>query len=533
MVRQSWRLAAMIAAAVAFGLGIYGFVLLQPGTESATDLIYHTLQLFVLGSDPLQEGGPYNVPLEISRLLAPATTAFAAFEALRALLGEELRRRKIARRQGHAIVCGDGPAAMALARNLQSDGPDVVLVSSADGPQPRGERIAVVPGDPRQATTLRAAGVLGASFLYACAPQSATNAAVVLAAGPLRNGRRGRLTAYAQLRNDDLVEALRVHQVANPGRRGFTIEFFAIEDTAARLLLDRHTPGDGSVPIVIVGFASFGRALLRAIVRRPAEVGQRRTVLVGTVDPASVVEVASQLDAAERGCDVTPIGAADPIPAGVRRIYVCMPDEDAAVGHALRLSRQAGREVVVCLPQAAPFDEALGAAPPVFGILDAACRADTIAEASIFDRTARAIHENYRADCARRGDTPASNPSMRPWQDLPAYLQESNYAQAEHIGAKLMEIGATLATRPVTGSAFTFTEDEIDTLARAEHKRWMNERLAGGYSYGPRREGKRHPDLVDWLDLSPESRQKDVDAVTHLPDLLAAAGLHIGRRPHP
>jgi hypothetical protein len=31
---------------------------------------------------------------------------------------------------------------------------------------------------------------------------------------------------------------------------------------------------------------------------------------------------------------------------------------------------------------------------------------------------------------------------MRDWEDLLPYLQESNYAQAEHIGVKLAELPA-------------------------------------------------------------------------------------------
>lgn len=526
---SGWPLIAAVAIAlVALILAITGTAVTD-GQLAPADVLYRSLQLFVLEGDALPDGTRGNVALELARLLAPLATVLAVLVGLRELLGDRLRRRRIARAQGHTIVCGDGPAATALARNLRADGRTVVLVSTTGDQHLRRDGIAVVTGDPREATTLTAAGLAGAAALYACAAQSATNAAVVLAAGPLRTGVRGRLAAFAQLRNDDLVEALRIHQVAHPGQRGVTIDFFTLDDTAARLLLDRHSPGDGTAPVVIVGFGSFGQALLRGIVRRPGDGGQRRTVLIRATDPARVLDAAEELDAAGRGCDVSVLAAGEEIPAGVERIYVCQEDEDEAVGVALRLARQREREVVACLAHESPFREALRGSLPVFGILDAACQSATIADASIVGRAARTIHEKYRAECERRGDTPLTNPSMRPWQDLAPHLQESNYSQAEHIGAKLADIGATLDTDQPP-EPFAFTAQEVVKLARSEHRRWVDERLAAGFTRGPRREGNQHPDLVEWRLLSAESKQKDVDAVTNLPELLAAAGLYLGRR---
>lgn len=537
------QVVAALLAAVAFALGVVGTVSATGGAYTS-DAFYRSLQLFVMEGDALQGGTQGSWQLELARFLAPVSGLFVIVVALRALLGEQLRRRRIARTRKHAIVCGDGPAASALARNLRGDGRTVVLIEGSGAQSPRRDRIAVVTGDPRLPSTLRAAGLRGASQLYACAAESATNAAVVLAAGPeraasrgrfawsarIRDRRRGRLAGFAQVRNDDLVESLRVRQFAGAGQRGYTVDFFAIDDSAARLLIDRHPPGDGPEPVVIVGFPPFGQALIRAIVRRPPPRGQRRTLLVRTDDAATVREFAAEIDAGARGWDVTVVNPGGVPSPDAHRFYVCDRDEDSTVAVALRLARRPGREVVACLPQDAPFGGALESIH-VFGILDAACHAATIADDSIIGRAAVTIHEKYLADCAARGDRPATNPSMLSWQDLPPHLQESNIAQAEHIGAKLFEIGVTLGTDDTSAVPFAFTDDEVTMLARYEHRRWVDERLAAGFTHGPRREGRQHPDLVDWPALSPESQQKDVDAVRHLPDLLAAAGLYIARRP--
>ncbi|MGH3928313.1 MAG: RyR domain-containing protein [Pseudonocardiaceae bacterium] len=66
-------------------------------------------------------------------------------------------------------------------------------------------------------------------------------------------------------------------------------------------------------------------------------------------------------------------------------------------------------------------------------------------------------------------------------------------------------------------------------MAKLEHQRWMAERQAAGFVYGPERKGRSHPDLVDWEHLSPEARAKDIDLIEHLPDLLHQANYQILR----
>jgi hypothetical protein len=74
--------------------------------------------------------------------------------------------------------------------------------------------------------------------------------------------------------------------------------------------------------------------------------------------------------------------------------------------------------------------------------------------------------------------------------------------------------------------------DEIETLARLEHVRWVEDRLRHGWHLGAQRDvgGKRSPYLVPWSDLSDEVRDLDRDSVRLIPRLLADSGLSIVRR---
>jgi len=153
---------------------------------------------------------------------------------------------------------------------------------------------------------------------------------------------------------------------------------------------------------------------------------------------------------------------------------------------------------------------------------------------AIHDSYARAIHEAYLEACAERGEAPGSRPSLRPWDDLPDDLKEANRAQARHVGEKLADLGCIMV--PMFDPSLTFAfrdEDEVLRLARLEHERWMEERIGQGYVYGPVREGRFHPDLVPWEELTPHAREKDFQAVRNIPAMLSAVGFQVLRLTEP
>jgi voltage-gated potassium channel Kch len=528
-----WLIWTLLVAIAVFALGVVGLSIYLPGNQRFSDLAYHSLQLFVLGSDPLQGNGPYNLLLEIARFGAPATTVYTVFRAFRSVLHEGLRRRAITRLVGHVVVTGDSAASLMLAGNLRVSGAKVVLVGNEAAEMARRQKILVVPGDAREITTLRAAGVRGASTLYACAPQTATNAAIVLAAAEI-DSRDRRLNAFAQVRSDELVEALRARQVsAFAQAHRVAIDFFSFEDSAARQLLDRHLLTAASV--MVYGFGTFGQAVLRALVRRRDTASRSVLITVLTDNADRVGELIAQLEQRPSGrIQAGRRQEASDVVKGNDVVFVCVEDEDedAALRTALRLARTGDGRVVLCLHREFPFREALRDMPglDIFGILDAACAPEHIVADAVIGKIARAIHNRYVEPCRKRGDTELTNPFMRPWAELPLYMRESNYAQAEHIGVKLAAIGCTVVPARPNTVPFEFRPGEIDRLAQMEHVRWMAERRAAGYVYGPVRDSKHHPDMVDWANLSPEARVKDVNAVEALPDLLAETGLHIHRR---
>jgi hypothetical protein len=145
---------------------------------------------------------------------------------------------------------------------------------------------------------------------------------------------------------------------------------------------------------------------------------------------------------------------------------------------------------------------------------------------------ARAIHDEYVRNQSRAGDTPERSNSLISWDELPEDLKESNRRQADHIGAKLREIGAAIEPHGDEESIpFRFEPDEVELLAEMEHVRWNQERTDAGWTYGHVTDhaGRKSPSLIPWPNLPEHEKEKDRNAVRGIPALLARVGLGIVR----
>jgi voltage-gated potassium channel Kch len=573
LLRNVQLLAALIVAA-ALILGYVGLWQYLSGKGPAAqwgntwdDILFYDLQLPVLSGAPLQVAGDFPVALSVARFLAPLGTFVVALAALELVLGDQWRGFLAAHARGHAIVAGEGAVALALARHLT--GPagkadfigngKVVLVSGSEETlaQARQRGILAVQGDPADRETLRAAGVARAQEIYACTAGGAANAAIALRArDAIAAGAGHRLSAYALVRDVELGVALRARRIGTRDDLRLRLDFFDVEDIAARKLLDAHPltaaasgpgAGPGAVRVVIVGFGQLGRAILREVARRnrPAPDRPRVDVIIMKASEADVTEVTTAFPAIGGSCSVVVGQVPDVLQAVHCAVFVCLDDDDEALREGLAMAHSlAGQSghVVVCLREASPLTGVLAARGglvddvmgrlSVFGVIEEACVPEDIRD-DLTEQLARSIHRAYVAMEASRGETEATNPSMVSWERLPESLRQSNIAQAVDIGDKLATIGAVVVPESATAPEFAFVGDEVELLAKLEHQRWMSEKLADGWTYGQPRDNARkvHPDLKDWMDLNDATRDKDRNAIRSLPATLRAEGFQILRLP--
>lgn len=154
----------------------------------------------------------------------------------------------------------------------------------------------------------------------------------------------------------------------------------------------------------------------------------------------------------------------------------------------------------------------------------------------VAERLARAIHDTYGAVheggmqvAVARSQVPGGTASLGSWNELPEEFKESNRAQAREIGERLAAIGCVMVPAFDPALDFAFDDDEVQLLARLEHERWMDERTAQGFEFGPFRGERTRPDLVPWERLSDEARMRNMQAVRRIPGMLTRAGFQVLR----
>jgi hypothetical protein len=230
--------------------------------------------------------------------------------------------------------------------------------------------------------------------------------------------------------------------------------------------------------------------------------------------------------------------------AGVTAAYVCLDDDTEALAAALALRahlRRPGVRVVIAVRDedsaVAEFVSRSGDVA-AFGTLTHALSPEAVLRGSI-ETIAEAMHETFVHEQLTRGARPETNRALVPWSQLPDALKESNRRFAEGIGEKLEAVGCALVPAPLASEAelLSFSDAEVDRLARLEHERWARDLRRDGWqpTTGPRDpERKLHPLLsVSWGGLSEADRDKDRAAVRGLPAMLAAAGFAIYRLREP
>lgn len=543
-----------------FGLKQY----LRPPSPSGTrasisNLIYYDIELALLQSTPLANGGTVNTALQVGRFCAPCVLVYPITEFVVALSATRVRRRRTRRARGHAVVCGSTRAAQTLTARLRANGTRVVVISTASVDEPERD---VVVGDPRMPQTLLAAGVSRADRVYACLERGEENAAIAAAVEQLRTP-QGPHRIHVFIPDADLCSALRARRwsLATPGAH--RLNFVNPDELAAQAVVRADEAAfAGETPrIAIVGTGAFARAVLVEFARQwVSRGGARREPVCITLIGTDADDVAAALSARfaflSTACRIR--AHREPF-AGVlehccgastnplRRLYLCQQDETEALKSALdtaaRLPKAATR-IVARIDRmtgiAAGFRTEPGGGSALFDALGGRLRlVDVIEEGcdpirmedDLAEWLARACHQRYLADQFALGAAPADSPALVPWERLAEQYRAANRDQAADVGRKLAAIGCVLCLRQAGGPDFEFRNGELDRLAELEHERWTAERLRRGWRLGPLRDEARqvHPALLAWADLPEPQREKDRQVVRGLPSMLADAGLAIAR----
>lgn len=578
-VRPSWLdvrpLVLALATIAVFVLGTVGFQQYMSGhgrQGSVIDSFYRMLTLFELDGYDVEPPIPWT--MEVARFLAPALLGYAVFRGVMAVFRSQLELAGIRLlTRGHVVVAGLGEMGFRLAAAFRARGFRVIAIEidEAGGhiQSARERGIIVLGGDARDPRMLGKARVDHARYLLAVCGEDGRNVEVGVAAAKLTAGRlSGVLHALVHLQEAGLWRMLKAEAITRLGHQALRMEFFNAFETGARILLDERPPfapasqpdGPRQPHVLVVGLEGLGDALVLNVARRwqnsqPADGEELRVSIV--VDQAEQARTRLEARYPELGriCDLRTISA--PVGVELQRgtldldpgdghpvsaVYICLAAEAEALEVALAL--RARPEF-----QAVPFAVAVNTAgaglatilhddPETahgvygFGVLERALRVEPLLRGTN-EALARAKHEEYVRHQLARG-VPMGDGLMVPWDGLDEQWKEANRAFADGIGAQLAAAGCILVPAPLIdpyGPLFSFTEEELERLARSEHDRWVSEKTRTGWRYGPVRDdaAKIHPLMVTWEALEEAERDKDRDPVREVPQMLAHAGFEIIR----
>ena len=527
---HQWLLISTLAV-LALVLGLIGFrkyftALDQP--RSFWDVLYLALQLFTLESGSVY-GPAVGWELEAARLLAPGIAAIAAVKAFALVFREQLQLFRMRFVRGHVVICGLGRKGLRLARQLRAEGRRGGAIERDEGndhiAQCRDLGVVVLPGDAADVEMLRKARLGEAACVVAVCGDDGANAEVAVHARELAQWRRGQpLQAVVHITDPQLCRLLVEQELERRQRDPYRLEFFNVFDIGARSWLSLHpaTAGPDGRPLpaphlALVGLGRMGESLLVQAARGWRDAGadgEFRVTVIDRVATAKMASLCHRYPRLARACRLTALDMDVESPEfhrgeflqardGTTSAYICLDNDALGLAAALALQHRArslGIPVVVRMTGDAGLatllrgEEATPGAPPAiqaFSLLDQACRPEQIL-AGTHEALAQAIHADYCRHQRERGETPATNPAMVPWDELPEHLRDSNRDQAAHIGVKLRELGCGLA--PLTDwdePLFAFTADEVERLARLEHDRWVDERRRAGWRPGPAKDVDR------------------------------------------
>ena len=171
-------------------------------------------------------------------------------------------------------------------------------------------------------------------------------------------------------------------------------------------------------------------------------------------------------------------------------------------------------EVVRTIEDISAFGDRL----QVFGTLEETLSADVLLGARL-DAFAQALHEDYRQ---RSQDT--INPQANvPWRELPEFMKMSNRWRADHTPLLMELAGLHLEPDVPSPAVLKLSEEQIESLARLERRRYTIERSLIERRFG----SAQRQDMPDWDELSDDQKNSERKEAARLPEIMAGLGIQL------
>jgi hypothetical protein len=287
----------------------------------------------------------------------------------------------------------------------------------------------------------------------------------------------------------------------------------------------RVVAGTSRAAIVVIGLGETGLELLGRLCAQAQSPTHDPLVivLVDTEAPAIRRELLELWPALSLVAEISALALEPRLPQSAVALFRHVHAEDL-VPSCLYIALE---DAALC----AAWEREIGLAVRLAGresplILSVACAEESDRSLFAEEEEVELLQRELHADYMRCFGVPTTKPSAVDWCHLPFDYREDNRSAADHFWTKALDLDLLIV--PAPGSeAVSIDESMIDTLAAAEHRRWIASRAIAGWRFGETQsESERtHPSMVAWVDLTEVDREKDRAVIRELPTVLRAAGL--------
>ncbi|MEO2031651.1 MAG: NAD-binding protein, partial [Planctomycetaceae bacterium] len=493
-------------------LGVIGFSGNEMVATPISTRIYLAFQLLTLESGAFQDQSSVSWPLEVARWTGVITSLGIVMNTLVAVFSRQIGAFLLRRLTRHAVVIGLNPDSTQLASDLLDGGYRVTVINDEEAnPEitvliERGASEVI--GDAQEPEILAAAAVHNAEVVVIFDGSDTRNLEILLAISQSLDQRPlefAPLQCHVHAIDERLQELLELHVRDKATASKLETTSFNRFTNSVRLLLaktpldrERIVSGDRRhVHLVIAELNSLGEALLKQALAI-GHFANDNPLRITVIDESASRKEESLLTRIPEFHDCGEITFIDGFldqmavrnrlrelleePMEMVSIAICQEDSQLALTSCMDLIpllTATNNTVFVNLAEDERVAALLELVPEAtihlfpFGTAQDACSATSVIQKDL-DTLAQLIHNEY---CAKRtcdGDTVADFPAMRPWNQLAADLRDSNRQQADHIFVKLRTLGYQLVAGSAADDGMSFQpgEEEIEALARAEHRRW-------------------------------------------------------------
>jgi len=529
-----------------------------------------------------------------ARWLALFAMLIALVKTWSVVAANHARALKLACTRRHAVVCGLGERGAYITKHLLGKNREVVVIES-DAKNPniataRADGAIVIEGDATSETLLRMAHIHTASEAHiTLGDDNKVMAAAIecqrLCGGKDRKTKYGPLECNAHMQRPHDKELFKAHSLFSERTAAFHPNIIddnlaavrqLLVDYAGAMIAPARAPGQ-TPHIVIIGAGHVGQNLLLQMAHilhpttgkplditlvdihaadREKEFNSRYPFISAPPDDRAFITPAF-ITGNIKHCDKTLIekilnhgnSAAAPAPNPITGVFLCISNEtDSLAAATLLRQHHLDRDIpiVVCTDASEGlsdlFNEKDAAARNyraqnihIHNLTRSACTQHGPTGEAI-DAMAKALHDDYNQRVQATAAPFPPKEEIIGWNDLPDHFKDSNRNQAANLFLNLACAGYAFGPRdPARKTAEAadplYTRDQLQTLGRMEHRRWMIEKYLDGWRRGIRNTAyKLRPDLKPWEELDEPTKAKDIEPIASTLRHLQAAGYAVWRK---